>query len=187
MSNKFKAGDVVQVIKDECSASITKRGVDYYIYSIDDSDNVNLTLTRGEYGSGMNVNESVIFKVKDIASQRKTTLPTDSKERKEFPLYSGVVKYFPSALAGVAKVSKIGNEKHNPGEPLHHARGKSTDHADCILRHLIDASEDFGNKGFGRDESGVPQVDYIAWRALALSQEWHEKHDGVPRAPGASD
>jgi hypothetical protein len=38
----------------------------------------------------------------------------------------------------VAELSRAGNEKHNPGEELHHARGKSNDHADCILRHLVD-------------------------------------------------
>lgn len=116
--------------------------------------------------------------------RNKTTLPQDSKERKEYPLYRGLMKYFPSALAEVAKVSKIGNDKHNPGEKMHHARGKSTDQEDCILRHLIDLSEDYG-KGKGRDENGVPQVAYIAWRALALAQVWLEENEGKPKAPGA--
>lgn len=116
----------------------------------------------------------------------KTTLPLDSKQRKEFPIYSGPVRYFPKALAEVAKVCKIGNDKHNPGQPLHHARGKSSDHADCIIRHMVDMSEDFG-KGVGRDENGVPQVAYIAWRALALAQQWLEDNDGAPLAPGAKE
>jgi hypothetical protein len=114
----------------------------------------------------------------------KTTLPRDSGERKARPLYSGVMKYFPAALAATARVSKAGNDKHNPGAPLHHARGKSTDHADCILRHLVDLEEDFG-RGVGYDESGMPQVGYIVWRAMALAQEWLEKHEGAPLAPGA--
>jgi hypothetical protein len=114
----------------------------------------------------------------------KTTLPQDSAARKDFALYQGLIRYFPAALAAVAKVSKIGNDKHNPGQPMHHARGKSTDQEDCILRHLIDLSEDFG-AGIGRDENGVPQVAYIAWRALALAQIWLEKHDERPIAPGA--
>jgi len=117
-------------------------------------------------------------------ARKKTTLPEKSEDRKDFPLYSGPVKYFPKALAEVAYICKIGNDKHNPGQPLHHARGKSADHADCILRHMIDMEEDYG-KGVGRDEQGVPQVAYIAWRALALAQEWYEKHDGTPIAPGA--
>ena len=66
---------------------------------------------------------------------RSMTLPTDSAERKNYPLLSGVLRYFPAALAGVARVSKLGNDKHNPGEALYHARGKSKDHGDCIMRH----------------------------------------------------
>ena len=113
------------------------------------------------------------------------TLPSGSSERKAIPLYEGVLKYFPAALAHVAYVSKVGNDKHNPGEPMHHAREKSTAHADCIIRHLIDLTEDRGH-GVGYDEAGMAQVAYIAWRALALAQEWLEKHAEAPRAPGAT-
>lgn len=113
---------------------------------------------------------------------QNTTLPNDSKERKNIPLYSGPLKYFPAALVGVAKVCKIGNDKHNPGKPLQHSREKSSDHEDCIVRHLIDLLENGG-----RDENGIPQVDYIAWRALALAQVWHEKNDGAPIAPAAKE
>jgi len=118
--------------------------------------------------------------------RRKTTLPQGSGERKDFPLYRGLLKYFPAGLAAVAKVSKIGNDKHNPGEEMHHARGKSMDQEDCIIRHLIDLNEDFG-QGKGRDENGVPQVAYIAWRALALAQIWLEENDKRPLAPGAKE
>lgn len=108
------------------------------------------------------------------------TLPASSEERKAVPLHRGLFRYFPAALASVAKVSKHGNDKHNPGEEMHHARGKSMDHADCILRHLVDLEED------GYDEDGIPQVAYIAWRALALAQEWLETNEGAPLAPGAT-
>lgn len=126
-----------------------------------------------------------------------TTLPTDSKERKEYPLYEGLLKYFPAALAGVAKHSKAGNDKHNPGEPLHHARGKSTDHEDCILRHLMDLAdiqaeldrEDIDadiDVSVRREEAIFEEVNAIAWRALALSQRVHERY-GAPLAPGAKE
>lgn len=115
--------------------------------------------------------------------RRTHTLPISSAERKNFPLHRGLMRYFPAALAGVSMISKIGNDKHNPGEEMHHARGKSMDHADCILRHLMDMEEDMG-EGRGLDENGVPQVYYLAWRALALAQEWSEKND-FPIAPGA--
>lgn len=93
-------------------------------------------------------------------------LPTDYKTRKESPIASGVLDYFPDALAAVAYVSKVGNDQHNPGEPMHWARGKSSDHADCIIRHLAD--RDF------LDTDHLPHVAKVAWRALALCQEWCE-------------
>lgn len=114
---------------------------------------------------------------------KKTILPTDSQARKEIPMCSGLLDYFPAALAAVAHVSFIGNEKHNPGQPLHHARGKSMDHADCIIRHLTER---------GRfDEIDAPTGSYkvrhsalMAWRALALLQEELEQA-GAPIARAA--
>ena len=121
-------------------------------------------------------------------SKRDLTLPTDSQERKEHPLCRGVLRYFPAALAGVARISKIGNDKHNPGEPMYHARGKSTDHSDCILRHLMDledllARRDRDSLLVGNDTI-LAEASSLAWRALALSQELHERF-GAPLAPGA--
>lgn len=117
----------------------------------------------------------------------KMTLPTDSAARKEYPLLSGCLKYFPAALAGIAKISKLGNDKHNPGQPMHHARGKSTDHGDCILRHITDTEDLLA--AYNRGEAVTPEqvlteASQLAWRALAYSQELHEKF-GAPLAPGA--
>lgn len=89
-------------------------------------------------------------------------LPTDSAARKDMPVFSGVLAYFPDALADVARLSKIGNDKHNPGQPLHWSRGKSTDHADCIVRHLLDSGT--------VDTDGCLHETKVAWRALALLQ-----------------
>jgi hypothetical protein len=123
------------------------------------------------------------FKVTGVTPfgyEQATTLGDDSAERKEVPLFRGVMRYFPAALAEVARVSKLGNDKHRPGKPMGHSRGVSSDHADCIMRHLMDLSENDG-----RDENGVAQVAYIAWRALALAQEWLEEQCGYPAAPAA--
>lgn len=117
----------------------------------------------------------------------KLTLPTDSAERKNFPMLSGCLKYFPAALAGVAKISKLGNDKHNPGQPLHHARGKSADHGDCILRHLTDTEDLLAAHNRGTDvtpDQVLVEANQLAWRALAYAQELHEKF-GAPLAPGA--
>jgi hypothetical protein len=88
---------------------------------------------------------------------------TEHQKRKNRPVTTGVLDYFPLAILEVARISKIGNDQHNPGEPLHWARGKSTDHADCILRHLMD-------RGL-IDTDGVTHSAKVAWRALALLQE----------------
>lgn len=85
---------------------------------------------------------------------------TISENRKATPVYSGVVRYFPRALQAVAQLSKAGNDKHNPGEPLRWSRDKSNDHLDCIMRHLIDAGTVDPEDGFLHDVK-------IAWRALA--------------------
>lgn len=116
------------------------------------------------------------------------TLPTDSKERKDYPLFRGLLRYFPAALAGVSKTSKLGNDKHNPGEEMHHARGKSADQGDCIIRHLMDVEDLLA--AMERSNSRVTveevlnEVNQMAWRALAFSQELHERF-GAPMAPGA--
>lgn len=93
-------------------------------------------------------------------------LPEDSAERKTYPLYSGLLAYFPAALAAVAHHSYLGNEKHNPGQPTHWARGKSDDHMDCAARHLMEG-----------DLVGA------AWRILAALQLECEAQ-GAPVPPG---
>lgn len=87
-------------------------------------------------------------------------LPTDSKLRKETPIYSGFLKYFPRACAYVARISVLGNEKHNPGEALHWAEGKSMDHADCIVRHCIET-------GTFDSDDGALHDGKLAWRSMA--------------------
>lgn len=89
-------------------------------------------------------------------------LPADPQERKNTPITTGVLDYFPLAIAAVAQCSKAGNDQHNPGQPLHWAKEKSTDHADCIGRHLIDRGT--------FDTDGVRHSAKLAWRALANLQ-----------------
>lgn len=85
--------------------------------------------------------------------------------RDDYPLFSGLLAYFPHALSEVARCSKVGNDQHNPGEPLHWARHKSTAHADKIMRHLRDSLFE------PVDDDGVLHVVKVAWRALALAEE----------------
>lgn len=104
-------------------------------------------------------------------------LPTDPAARKSIPVTTGVLDYFPAALAEVAKVSKAGNDQHNPGEPLHWARGKSMDQADTLVRHLMERG--------GIDVDGMRHSAKLAWRALALLQIELEEAGEAPVARGA--
>lgn len=81
-------------------------------------------------------------------------------ERKAVPLLTGVVDYFLPALVEVAKVSKVGNDQHNPGEPLHWAKGKSTDHGDTAMRHLAQHGQ--------IDNDSCRHTAKAAWRILAM-------------------
>jgi len=89
-------------------------------------------------------------------------LPSDKQARKDTPMARGLLDYFPDACAAVAHVSFVANEQHNPGEPMHWAKEKSTDHADCIVRHLVDRGT--------LDDDGLRHSAKVAWRALALLQ-----------------
>lgn len=90
-------------------------------------------------------------------------LPKDAAARKTYPIGSGVLGYFPDALAEVAHVSWVGNEQHNPGQPLHWDRSKSTDEADALIRHFIQRGT--------LDSDGTRHSAKVAWRALALLQK----------------
>lgn len=96
-------------------------------------------------------------------------------DRKDFPLYSGLLAYFPDALMEVAHVSKTGNDQHNPGEPLRWAKEKSTDEPDALLRHLKDHA-----KGIIYDEDGERHLAKVAWRSLSLLQRALEAERNPP-------
>lgn len=122
----------------------------------------------------------------------RTTLPTKSEAREDIPLNDGFFAYVPAAIAGFARWSKIGNDKHNKGEPLHHARWKSMNHRDKILRHLMDINDQLAAYERGATVFSPEQVqqlmddcDALFWRAGLLSQELHERFEGAPLAPAA--
>ena len=90
-------------------------------------------------------------------------ITTDATKRKQIPVATGVGDYFPLALLAVAELSRIGNEQHNPGKPLHWDRGKSGDEGDALMRHFIERGT--------VDTDGVRHSTKVAWRALALLQK----------------
>lgn len=112
---------------------------------------------------GLEPPEEVPVSMPDTA----TLLPSSPEARKVLPICTGVLDYFPRALAAVSAASKQGSEQHNPGKPLFWDKTKSTDHADCILRHLIDRGT--------MDTDGIRHSAKAAWRALALLETELEK------------
>jgi hypothetical protein len=97
------------------------------------------------------------------APLRASLLPETAAERKKFPVTSGVLDYFPDALAVIANVSYRGNEQHNAGKPLHWDRSKSGDEADTMIRHFLQRGT--------LDTDGIRHSAKMAWRALALLQK----------------
>lgn len=102
----------------------------------------------------------------------------EHQARKDTPIYSGVHRYFPAALAGVARVSLHGSRQHHGNDSLYDDRAKSNDDADCLLRHLRDSEIGDGMDG------DVPHIAKVAWRALRLAQKWYEAR-GAALAPAA--
>jgi hypothetical protein len=98
---------------------------------------------------------------------------SESAMRKAAPVWSGVLNYFPDALMAIARVSKAGNDKHNPGQPLHWSREKSSDHMDCAARHMLTPYE------IDPDSKEVHLANAV-WRLLAQLQIEEEKKHGSP-------
>ena len=95
-----------------------------------------------------------------------------AQERKNTPVFSGVLNYFPDAIREIAKVSFMGNEQHNPGKPMHWDRSKSGDELDALSRHLLEAGT--------LDTDGLRHSAKLAWRSLSnlqkeLEQEKNDK------------
>lgn len=97
------------------------------------------------------------------APTRATTLPETAAARKEYPVATGFMDYFPDAIIAVANISFRGNQQHNPGKPLHWDRSKSADEDDTIMRHFLQRGT--------LDTDGVRHSAKLAWRALALLQK----------------
>ena len=87
----------------------------------------------------------------------------DPKDRKNTPVHSGVLKYFPDAIREVARCSKVGNDQHNPNKDLFWDRSKSGDELDALSRHLLEAGT--------MDTDGIRHSTKVAWRALANLQK----------------
>ena len=105
------------------------------------------------------------------ALEAEATVVDKAQTRKATPIYSGVIKYFPNAIAEVAKCSKAGNDQHHPDKPLHWDMSKSSDELDALVRHLTDHSVD------PVDDDGGLHLAKVAWRALAALERFKQGED----------
>ena len=87
-------------------------------------------------------------------------LPTDAKQRKSIPIYTGFIKYFPDAIVEVTKQSVTGSKQHH-GDKVWWDKSKSKDELDSLMRHMLEG-----------DWAAV------AWRAMAnLQRELDKKKE----------
>ena len=108
-------------------------------------------------------------------SFRLVGLPGSPSDRKQLPIGTACLDYFPLALAEVAKVSLAGQKQHGT---TGWDRSKSTDHADSLIRHFLErGSLDSGD--------GLRHSAKLAWRALALLQVECEASSGQTSHPPA--
>ena len=97
-----------------------------------------------------------------MSTRNEYGFSTDYEERKNQPIVTGVLDYFPLAILAIAEVSNDGNAQHNPGQPLHWAREKSQDEINTALRHLLEREKMDGS---------VRHLAKAAWRLLAALQK----------------
>jgi len=87
-----------------------------------------------------------------------------AQARKDTPVFTGFMCYFPRAIRYVAQVSLAGNKQHHADKPLHWDMSKSTDEPDALARHLVDCGPNWDNM----DDDGILHVGKVAWRANAM-------------------
>ena len=106
----------------------------------------------------------------DVISGTESAYIIDN--RKNMPVFSGVLQYFPDAIREVSKTSWAGNEQHHPDKTLHWDRSKSGAELDALTRHLIEAGT--------IDSDGIRHSAKEAWRALANLQKELEQSGEAP-------
>lgn len=180
----FKVGDKVVVTDVTLHARRQIGDAGEIVRIFADSDYSHLYFVKFEDGicdvMAFSENEIALLEPK-VAASETDGAPTsriipDDDNREDYPLFDVLFGYFPAAMCELSRWSKVGNEQHNPGEELHWAREKSTDHRNKIMRHLMDYDQ--------KDSNGFYEAIPLLWRAAALAQELLEK-DGWPEGRNA--
>ena len=143
-------------------------------YKYNANPNGDIELEFDDYGIGtqntgvLNSQEGIKFtrKQEGIESIDENKTPVNFT-RKQTPIFTGVLNYFPDAIREVARCSYAGQQQHNPDKPLAWDRSKSGDELDALSRHLLEAGT--------IDTDGIRHSAKVAWRALANLQKEIEK------------
>ena len=131
---------------------------------------------KGKYMYKWDINNGLILEENEVLNsqegikftEEETPIELQGNQRVEFtrkqtPIFTGVLNYFPDAIRELSKVSYVGNQQHNPDKPLHWDRTKSGDELDALSRHLLEAGT--------IDTDGIRHSAKVAWRALANLQK----------------
>ncbi len=172
----FDVGDIVWDNVRLCRARVTQVWDDRTWYLVEYENGEHLSVSEYEVAAA----PSCEAKDHERPADWRMYYDNSSSRRKDQPVTEGFLDYFPAAVRLCAELSRLGNEKHNPGEPLHHARGKSKDHRNCAVRHLMDADT-------ADPETNLVEAVAAFWRLGAYIQELCETTYGWPKAPAAKE
>ncbi len=139
-------------------------GKSKYYYEFDRNStsstiNPKMKMSKEELG----IEEKHITRTGGLFPTGTRSMDAKPNTRKEKPVFTGVLKYFPDAILEIAKCSYIGQKQHNPNKPLSWDRSKSGDELDALARHLLGAGT--------LDTDGIKHSAKVAWRALANLQK----------------
>jgi hypothetical protein len=163
----------------ERNATASTNGAPYFARKLQDTDYKRggpYTFDLGDGDCGVVPSNTLLDRSNTPSDD---VLPNDAKARKAVPA-GAVLDYFDSAIVEIAKALQDGNDQHNPGEPLHWARGKSSDHAHCIIRHYLQR----GKLAVSPTGAVIRHSTYMAIRALMFLQEELEAN-GAPLSRGS--
>jgi hypothetical protein len=151
------------------------------------NEEIRMAMTGNKYsrpnpfveGRGMQQAQAQTQAAQPLARPAKVSsdipLPDGNVERKRIPIWTHLIEYFPDAFLAVVDVSVKGNDQHNPGEPLHWAREKSTDQMNTAMRHMWDHG-----RGQVLDTDGAYHLAKAIWRLSAELQMTIERVAGEP-------
>lgn len=91
-------------------------------------------------------------------------LPEDAAERKNYPIYTGFIRFFPFAIAHIANHSHKATQQHHPDSPCHWDKSKSADEEDACARHFIEQAH---AENIGDNDTLLKEATAKAWRAMA--------------------